>query len=212
MAQTPHTPNPGGGRAPLPRNASTCENSLNLMGSYVSPQGVLRLVNFFHSMAHLKNGLDLADVTTSPNDPAAFTGHHANVDRNNMIWQRATAATLRSKYWGYPRSTNDVASKGRSPATISGPFATYDAGVCGGDTSTFSEYNVHAPPAWLPGSTLDDVVNAGFPFTRLFDCTHDEVDATGTTIRCTGEPGGYTHREILYWTSPGRSPYVYDSM
>jgi hypothetical protein len=46
----------------------------------------------------------------------------------------------------------------------------------------------------------------------LFDCTEDEIDTTGKVIRCTGGDSGYTHREILYWTAPKRSPYTYDNM
>jgi len=195
-------------RTPLPINI-TCNDS-NLMGSFVQ-KGKLRFVNFFHSQAHLKNGLDLADVTTSPNDAGSFTGHHSNVDRSNMIWQRSVPKAMQRKYWMYPRSANDLAAKGRSKATISGPFSTYDLGVCGSDNVTFSEYRP-LESAWISGTWLDEVVNSGFAFKNLFDCTRDEVDWTGKVIKCNGSEPGYTHREILYWTAPERTPYVYDNM
>ena len=187
-----------------------CTNA-NLMGSYVH-NGIVQLVNFFHSMAHLKNGLDLMDVTTSPNDPAAFTGHHANVDRSNMIWQRKTAKTMEKKYWEYPASANDLKAIGQSTVTISGPFSTYDLLVCASaDNSTFDEYTP-LESVWINGTWLDEVVNGGFAFKNLFDCTEDAIDSTGHIIYCNGTAAGYTHREILYWTTPERTPYIYDNL
>eukprot|EP01137_Pigoraptor_chileana_P016510 Opistho-2@73390 len=180
----------------------------NLMGTYIDKNGKIQLVNFFHSMVHIKTGLDLADVTTSPNDPGPFTGHHANVDRNNMIWQKA-AAKRESTYWNYPASRTSLQGAGRSNLTVSGPYAVHAASSCS-NNSIYPEY--HATDMWTRGTTLDEVVNRGFPFTNLFDCTADAVDKMGHRIRCTGEPGGYTHREILYWTAPGRTPYTYDVM
>ncbi|OLQ00425.1 hypothetical protein AK812_SmicGene16916 [Symbiodinium microadriaticum] len=41
---------------------------------------------FFHSQAHIKFGKDLLDVTTSPNEAAAFTGYHSDIDRSSMTW------------------------------------------------------------------------------------------------------------------------------
>jgi hypothetical protein len=36
---------------------------------------------------------DMFDVATSPNEVLLFFSHHANIDRNNMIWQ------VRSQIW-----------------------------------------------------------------------------------------------------------------
>ena len=36
--------------------------------------------------AHIKFGKDLLDVTTSPNEAAAFTGYHSDIDRSSMTW------------------------------------------------------------------------------------------------------------------------------
>jgi len=201
---------------PLPNTSPGCAGS-NLMGTFVAgsvvatppPVGKVTLVNFFHSMPHLKAGLDLKDVTTSPNDPGSFTGHHANVDRNNMIWQNAQAG-LAADYWGYPKTNSDLQAAGRSPVTTSGPFSLYDLGSCG-NNSHFSQYTP-GQYAWILGTSLDEAVNSGFAFFDLFPCTANEVDSTGKTISCSGKPNGYTHREILYWTAPGRAPYTYDSL
>jgi hypothetical protein len=184
-------------------------NTTNLMGSYVK-DGAVKLVNFFHSMVHIKNGLDLADVTTSPNDISSFTGHHANVDRSLMIWQRRTTKKLSKTYWGYPSSSNDLKAAGQSAVTISGPFSTYDVLSCANSTS-FPDYHPFES-AWIPGTWLDEVVNGGFAFKNLFDCKQDEIDSTGHLIKCNGTDAGYTHRELLYWTAPGRAPYIYDDM
>jgi len=201
---------------PPPNTSSVCTGS-NMMGTFVAgsvvatppPVNKVTMVNFFHSMPHIKAGLDLKDVTTSPNDPGSFTGHHSNVDRNNMIWQNARA-DLAADYWGYPKTNNDLLAAGRSPVTTSGPFSLYDLGSCSNNTH-FSEYTP-GKYAWILGSSLDEVVNSGFAFFDLFPCTADEVDSTGKVISCTGKPDGYTHREILYWTAPGRAPYTYDSL
>merc|ERR1712187_1027081 len=50
----------------------------------------------------------------------------------------------------------------------------------------------------------DDVVNSGFPFFDLFECGPDES--------CDGGRSGYTHGDVLYWTSPERTPYTYDTL
>merc|ERR1712187_432393 len=50
----------------------------------------------------------------------------------------------------------------------------------------------------------DDVVNSGFPFFDLFECGPDES--------CDGGSSGYTHGDVLYWTSPERTPYTYDTL
>ena len=56
-------------------------------------------------------------------------------------------------------------------------------------------------PTAKPGCLLGDVINARGAFARLFMPQHRPANATG-----------YTHRELLYHTRPGASPYVYDSM
>jgi len=51
---------------------------------------------------------------------------------------------------------------------------------------------------------LNDVVNYGFPFFNLFECSEDES--------CDGGEDGYTHQDMLYWTAPSRTPYTYDTL
>ncbi|CAJ1403873.1 unnamed protein product [Effrenium voratum] len=167
---------------------------------------------FFHSQAHIKFGKDLLDVTTSPNEAAAFTGYHSDIDRNNMMWMvnsESAVSFMDDISWAYPRTQKvrpqDVAktnTKGLGKG-ISGPFAIYDVLACGNNSDMFYEYEVGESP-WLPGTLLNDVVNDGFPFKNLFTCKSDE--------KCDGGSKGYTHREMLYWTSPERTPYTYDTL
>ena len=77
-------------------------------------------------MPHVKLGLDLLDIATSPNDPGLFSGHHANVDRSNMVWQQSTATQLQSNYWFYPKANSDLTAAGQSKITVSGPYPLHD--------------------------------------------------------------------------------------
>ncbi|CAE7598404.1 unnamed protein product [Symbiodinium natans] len=167
--------------------------------------------HFFHSQAHIKFGKDLLDVTTSPNEAAAFTGYHSDIDRSSMTWMlKAQAANpdMESASWLYPpnQAVNPFDVKGKSEGIgkgISGPFAIYDVLGCAKDRETYSEYRVGESP-WLPGTLLNEVVNSGFAFKNLFTC-----DAS---CRCDGGKNGYTHYDILYWTAPQRTPYTYDTL
>lgn len=176
------------------------------------------LPRFFHSQAHIKFGKDLLDVTTSPNEAAAFTGYHSDIDRSSLTWminaEKANPAMAES-FWLYPvnqRITPEQLLKDPQKGLgrgISGPFAIYDVLACGNDTSTYYEYSVGESP-WLPGTLLDDVVNSGFAFKNLFDnCAHSDPPPG---ITCDGGKRGYTHKEILYWTSPERAEYTYDTL
>jgi len=168
---------------------------------------------FFHSQAHIKFGKDLLDVTTSPNEAAAFTGYHSDIDRSSMTWMINTQLAnpfMDEASWLYPASqvvnpTDDIA-KGSSQGIgkgISGPFAIYDVMACAKDQDTYYQYKVGESP-WIPGTLLNDVVNSGFPFKNLFTCD--------VPSRCDGGCDGYTHYDMLYWTAPERTPYTYDTL
>mmetsp|Transcript_95622 Transcript_95622/g.276261 ORF Transcript_95622/g.276261 Transcript_95622/m.276261 type:complete len:570 (-) Transcript_95622:120-1829(-) len=155
-------------------------------------------VPYFHSQAHIKFGIDLLDVATSPNEAAAFTGYHADIDRNSFHWMYA-ARHLEAARWTYPTSQSNASAarlSGSPPYGTSGPFGLYDRAMCG-DSSHFNEYTGDTP--WLPGTLWDDVINAGFPFFNLFEC-YD------------GGEQGYTHGDVLRLTSPERTPYTYDTL
>jgi len=155
-------------------------------------------VPYFHSQAHIKFGIDLLDVATSPNEAAAFTGYHADIDRNNMHWMYS-ARHLESKHWTYPVCQSKAAARrtsGVPPYGSSGPYGLYDQAMCS-NSSAYSNYTGDTP--WLPGTLWDDVVNGGFPFFDLFE----DYD---------GGEHGYSHGDILRLTSPERTPYTYDTL
>ncbi|WIA14551.1 hypothetical protein OEZ85_003068 [Tetradesmus obliquus] len=88
---------------------------------------------------------DMFDVATSPNEVLVFFSHHANIDRNNMIWQanlarRNPAAASRQAMYGYPASSseypydnpgcylNDVVNANFKFTDIFGPSAVKPSG------------------------------------------------------------------------------------
>ena len=79
----------------------------------------------------------------------------------------------------------------------SGPQSTYDALACGAP-GTFPEYDLFGSQ-WLNGTTADEVINGGYPFTDIFD----EPPANGKT---------YTAKEIIFYSEAVRSQYTYDTM
>mmetsp|Transcript_6769 Transcript_6769/g.11923 ORF Transcript_6769/g.11923 Transcript_6769/m.11923 type:complete len:569 (-) Transcript_6769:3135-4841(-) len=171
-----------------------------IKGYYTKTDGKRGYTNFFHSQAHVKFGADLLDTTTSPNLAAEFTSYHAHIDMNNMAWMMQHT-DLESKHWTYPKEQTQEYS-GSVPYGTSGPHSTYDISACA-NNEQFDEYTVFGTP-WLPGTLYDDVVNGGFAFFDLFDGC-DQSDTS-----CTGGSDGYTHGDILHWTSPQRTPYTYD--
>jgi len=76
--------------------------------------------------------------------------------------------------------------------------SAYDTLICGSDPDTYYEFEV-GELFWNDGTLLDQVINAGYPFTDLFD----EPPA---------DPSGYTHREFIMYTSPDVTPYTYDTL
>jgi len=181
----------------------------NFLGSHKK----LTYPRFFHSQAHIKFGKDMLDVTTSPNEAAGFTGYHADIDRSSMTWMINSLKvnpSMEEAYWLYPpdqKVTKEEVEKGNSEEGIgkgiSGPFALYDILACANNTEQYYEYRPFESP-WLPGTILNDVVNSGFPFKNLFTCDRPQD--------CDGGCDGYTHKDILYYTAPGRTPYTYDTL
>ncbi len=49
------------------------------------------------------------------------------------------------------------------------------------------------------GTLLNDILCSNAPFKTIF-------------LSPPATPLGYTHKEVLYYTRPGASPYIYDSM
>lgn len=175
---------------------SQCSSDPYLYGFYKSTEtGQPVNVNFLHSQAHVKVGNDLLDTATSPNDAGFFTGHHSNVDRNNMIWQSRTES-LANDLWHFPKNQNDLSGV-NTPIGLSGPFSIYDVLFC--NNTNFPEYDAASKYAWISGSTLHDVVGKNYPFFDLFS----DYD---------GRPYGYTHKDILERTTPKNTPYTYDTL
>jgi hypothetical protein len=117
-----------------------------------------------HTLNHIMVGGDFGDLLTSPNDPGLFYGYHGNSDRNNLQWMINTQDELEGELWGYPSSTNDVGDMFK----LAGPYPVYPAMACTIQPDVFPEYKLFGSK-FLPGTMLDDVVNAGFPMENLFD-------------------------------------------
>jgi hypothetical protein len=155
-------------------------------------------VNYFHSQVHSRLGLDFVDHYTSPNDAAAFTSYHGDVDRSNFHWMHAARRQLEGVKWAYPSSQSVAAAEdisGPKPYGASGPFSIMAKKNCGDGRA--SDYTGESP--WLPGTLWGDVVSSGFPFYDLFE----DYD---------GGAHGYTHGDVLTLTAPDRTPYTYDTL
>jgi hypothetical protein len=66
-------------------------------------------------------------------DMGAFHGHHAHVDKSNMLWMQAMGKEGEAQLYGYPtggqtrdNSNEWIAISGETPYGTSGPFGTYD--------------------------------------------------------------------------------------
>jgi len=180
--------------------ANTSALECNMSGFYYDENGNVQSSHVLHSEAHMRLGRDMLDVTTSPNDAGPFLGYHANLDRNNMAWMASSYDSLADDLWFFPSSQAPPNRKFNPRLTyMSGPFGAYDNIMCGlKDPEWFDEFQI-GKYFWNEGTLLDDTVNAGFPFTDIFD----EPPANGV---------GYTHREILQYTSPDVTPYTYDTL
>lgn len=194
-----------------------------LEGSQLSTQDTRRLdlwvrkaKHFVHNMhlsVHQFIGLDFADLSSAMQDVGFFTGHHSNIDRSFMHWMH-NADDIAPQWYHYPT--------GRSPPEMSGsmkdlqePWGIGHLGLCKTPfiaddfKRAYAEYHPMDPRyPWIAGSLLDDTISSGMPFKNLFNCTEDAP--TGES--CSGGTTGYTHRELLYWTHPSRTPYTYDSL
>jgi len=165
---------------------------------------------FHHGHAHVKLGRDFLDVSTSPNDPGAFSGHHANVDRSSMHFQVNSLRKdpdLEAELWSYPKTQSDLtAGSGRPPYAMSGPFSLSALILCQPNKDTYPFYRQMAGP-WKSGTLAGDVVNSGYPFVDLFNasCSDDE-DCSGR------KSGGYSHADVIRFTTPERTPYTYDTL
>lgn len=165
---------------------------------------------FHHGHAHVKLGRDFLDVSSSPNDPGPFSGHHSNVDRSSMhfmlnSWRQDPS--LEKKSWLYPKTQSDLTgSSGRAPYAQSGPFSLNSLTLCVPDKKTYPFYRQMAGP-WRSGTLLGDVVNSGYGFTDLFNASCSESED------CSGrQAGGYTHEEVIHFSAPERTPYTYDTL
>ena len=81
----------------------------------------------------------------------------------------------------------------------SGPLSTYDALACGTAPESFTEYDIFGSQ-WLNGTTAEEVINGGYPFTDIFD------------VPAANANGEYTAKEIIFYSEAVRSQYTYDTM
>jgi hypothetical protein len=210
---------------------TTCGNP---KGYYDTDMG-RKSVNCLHAMGHIKLGDEMVDTGTSANDAGPFTGLHANLVRSYLQWRMNAEdfPEVKDEYYHYPSSQDRAVwgeHVGKVPYGTSGPYGTYDMSYClapevyyryqdrerngyykkaDGTNGTYSDaYNFVNGP-WLNGTMLDEVVNAGYPYYYLFDDVNDDADGK---MNKDGGQLGYTHKEILYWTMPERTPYTYDTM
>lgn len=149
-------------------------------------------------------------MTTSPNDPGAFTGHHSNIDRSNMHFMMKSFLAnpeTEMEFWHFPKTQSDLhGHAGLPPYGLGGPFSAAGLLTCQGDKDKFPFYRFGQSP-WTPGTLLDDTTNSGYPFVDLFNGSCGDGDD------CSGRAnGGYTHRDAIYFTAPGRTPYTYDTL
>jgi len=193
-----------------------CGNPMGYVDTYNGRIGV----NNLHAQGHIRIGLDMFDTGTSSMDMGAFHGHHAHVDKSNMIWMQLMGNEGKARHYGYPTggqtrdNSNDwIAQSGLTPYGTSGPFGSYDMTYCQ-DYSVSYRYNGTRPEVqgmtpdryeflqggpWLHGTTLDEVVTENFPFFDLY------ADYDG------GEKG-YTHKDVIEHSFPDRTDYTYDSI
>lgn len=151
-------------------------------------------VNALHSQVHFKVWGDMGDVATSPNDPIFFS-HHADMDRSAMTWM-SNSLCLESEFWHFPKDTSDRHAKSRSG--FSGPTSIYGLKYCGARfRERYPEFEPYAHE-WVPGTTLHDILNRGYPFMQLFN------DSNGN------QP--YTPKDIIMHTTVSKTPYTYDTL
>lgn len=165
---------------------------------------------FHHGHGHFKLGLDFLDVTASPNDPGAFSGHHTNIDRSSMGFMMNSLKQdpgLEEKLWYYPKTQSDLTGHGGTPPYgLSGPFGIGALLSCQPESKDFPFYRFGSQP-WTSGTLADDVVSAGYAIVDIFNGSCAAGDD------CSGrQTGGYTHRDVIYFTSPQRTPYTYDTL
>jgi len=157
--------------------------------------------HWMHTQAHVKVGSyqnfpessvlrcpgecpgDMTDVATSPND-IFFWFFHANLDRMNLKWLSNLGWTLSNQANKEFDSVNYPQSQGQFyyQQTIN-PYA-----------------DVFFPLIWTAaanGTTLDDVVNANYPYKKSV-LTKDYTDQTHAT-----------HRDVLEATYKDQLPYKY---
>eukprot|EP00008_Paramoeba_atlantica_P007787 CAMPEP_0201488550 /NCGR_PEP_ID=MMETSP0151_2-20130828/18868_1 /ASSEMBLY_ACC=CAM_ASM_000257 /TAXON_ID=200890 /ORGANISM="Paramoeba atlantica, Strain 621/1 / CCAP 1560/9" /LENGTH=475 /DNA_ID=CAMNT_0047873865 /DNA_START=169 /DNA_END=1596 /DNA_ORIENTATION=- len=171
-------------------------NGYSVSGYYTSMREKV-LTDAFHSQVHTKLSLDFGDISTSPNDAAAFFGYHSDLDRSNMQWMEQSG--FEDQNWRWPDGLKYAG--GTPPYGTSGPYSIYAATSC--FAPFYDEYNPEGGP-WLNGTFFNDVVTSNFPFFNLFECDNPSD--------CDGGNMGYTHNETLFWSSPERTPYTYDTL
>lgn len=173
----------------LAREPTEC----SMKGYYYLRDGQRREVNAHHSSVHFKVAGDLKDVATSVNDPIFFS-YHADIDRSSMTWMLKTQY-LEREYWKYPVD-QDVPPM--TNAEFSGPFNVYHVIRCAYlRDGLHPKYHPFTTP-WVPGTLLNDVVNAGYPMSTLFG------------ENCATAP--YTHKDVIELSAPSNTIYTYDTL
>ncbi|KAL3915875.1 MAG: hypothetical protein SGILL_005441, partial [Bacillariaceae sp.] len=176
-------------------NSSEC----TLTGYFFDDEGNKRSVPIMHSAIHLKLSADFEDVAASPNDVGLFFGYHSNIDRSLMTWQLASQDELEPHMWHYPQNASHV-PEGDAPfvSEANGPYGVNGFFSCATNPEVYPEFVPFLQP-WYNGTTFDEICNAGFPFTDIFDTPPQDS-------------AGYTHGEILWNGRPRATPYIYDTM
>lgn len=180
--------------ATLGRIATDRGKGCSLTGYYIdSGTGKEVRVYGLHTQAHLHLGLDLLDVSTSPNDVGPFFGDHSNIDRSHMTWM------LKSNYlspdlWGFPVDQtvpDDTLAGASGPYPFTGITNFYLV------EGMYPDYKLMDLP-WYEGTLADDIASAGHPFSHLFG---EQCDS-----------GPYTHADIVRLSAPEKTTYTYNTL
>ncbi len=114
------------------------------------------------------------------------------------IWQRAALAldpTARDRAWGFPTGFFEYPNgwEGCEALSLARARARHAVGVQ-------ARVNLRTLLDTWPAGWVDDVLTSNFGFTDIFPGA------------APANAAGFTHREVLFYTDPDRTPYTYENM